>query len=154
MQNRIYPQQLNCRSPSSLSKFALPRPPSHSLLLLNRLRSSPWHHNSLTCLCWGYCSHSFITAPGLSACCCSDGEESNNLSWMCLSFLLRVLLCLHFDSVSAHASHTYTLCHYWIHTNNRTSEGYTKDQTQASVIIESSAVHVIYVTLAGQWKGK
>lgn len=90
MQSKFYPPQPNCCSPSSLFKFTIPRPPSHSLLVLNRLRSSRWHHNSLTRLCRGYCSLPFITAPGLSTFCCSH-EESNILSWMRLKFLITSL---------------------------------------------------------------
>lgn len=40
MQNKFYSPQQNCCSPSSLFKFTLSRPPSHSPLRLNRLRSS------------------------------------------------------------------------------------------------------------------
>lgn len=153
MQNKFYPPLPNCCSLSSLFKFTPPRPPSHSLLLLNRLRSSQWHHNSHTHLRWSYCSLPFIAAPRLFTIRCSS-EESNNLSWTCLSFWLRVLIYFRFDSLSAQASNMYAPSHYCLHTNNQASEGFSKDQTQASVIIGSSAVHVIYVTLAGQWKGK
>lgn len=145
---RNHPPQLNCYSLSSLLKCTLPRPPSHSLLLLNSPRSSRWHHNSL---CWGYCSLSFVTAPGPSAFCCSPWGVQQFV--MNKNFFLIHAFTLTLNEVS-NTSHT--LSRHCLHTNNQTSEGCTTDQTQASasVIIGSSVVRVIYLTQAGHWKGK
>lgn len=67
MQNKFHSPQFH--SLSSLFKFTLERPPSNSPLLLNRLGSSQWHHNSHTHLSWSYCSlrYSRTSAAGIKS---------------------------------------------------------------------------------------
>jgi len=110
MQNSFYSPQLNCCSLSSLFKFTLPGPPSNSPLLLNRLRSSPWHHNFHTHLCWDYCSHFFITAVRLPTSSCME-REPNICHEGVLSFSSKVLICI--NAWWLHSSNTHTHTHFW-----------------------------------------
>jgi len=74
----------------AIFKFTLPWPQSHSLLLLNRLRSSQWHHNSRPRPRRGHCSLSFITAHRDSS--PFRGDESDDPSRTCFSFIRFALV--------------------------------------------------------------
>lgn len=155
MQNKFYPVELNCSShlySSSLSQD-LHHTPCCSLIDWGPLSDTITHSHvsaeaivllPLSLLCRG---------PSTS---CRREVATNNLSRMKVfkATALDLPSLWHRRSSAFQCLTKSSIVILRFHANSQISQRHTGDQTRASVIIGSGALRVIYVTLAGHWKGK